>query len=85
MKVKSSYIWAAVIALGVAGWMMSGSFMSGGAPDAVDSSMTEAVQANAGSAADVEASVPSQTTPRISAVMVENSAVRRSVRACPSW
>ena len=81
MKVKSSYIWAAVIALGVAGWMMSGSFMSGGAPDAVDSSMTEAVQAKAGSATDVQASAPSQTTPRISAVMVENSAVRRSVRA----
>ena len=81
MKVKSSYIWAALIALGVAGWMMSGRFLDGGAPDTADATMTATGQAAEGSAATVDAAPSLQTTPRISAVMVENSAVRRSVRA----
>lgn len=76
MKFKSSYIWAAIIAIGIAGWMMSGQFL--GAPPQADA-------VNENTAADVSSSLTTagsaQTMPRVSAVAVENSAVRRSVRA----
>ena len=82
MKFKSSYIWAALVALGAAGWMASG--MLGGDADAPDA--TTAQQANS-SGADAPASSSANSasgtagTPIISSVMVENSKVRRSVRA----
>ena len=81
MKVKSSYIWAAVIALGVAGWMMSGQFMDEGAPQPNAVGLVEAGQPSGGATVTETSPDADQTTPRISAVMVENSAVRRSVRA----
>ena len=81
MKVKSSYIWAALIALGVAGWMMSGQFMGGYAPDMADATAADAGEAGQGDLSGSSISDPVQANPRISAVTVENSAVRRSVRA----
>ena len=82
MKFRSSYIWAALVALGAAGWMASGMLGGdGGAPEA-----TTAQQANS-SGADVPATSSANSaattagTPIISSVMVENSKVRRSVRA----
>ena len=80
MKFKSSYIWAALVALGAAGWMASG--MLGGDADAPDA--TTAQQANS-SGADAPATSSANSasgtagTPIISSVMVENSKVRRSV------
>ena len=82
MKFRSSYIWAALVALGAAGWMASG--MLGG--DAGAPEATTAQQANS-SGADVPATSSANSaaatagTPIISSVMVENSKVRRSVRA----
>ena len=82
MKFRSSYIWAALVALGAAGWMASG--MLGGDADAPDA--TTAQQANS-SGADAPATSSANSasgtagTPIISSVMVENSKVRRSVRA----
>ena len=82
MKFRSSYIWAALVALGAAGWMASG--MLGG--DAGAPEATTAQQANS-SGSDVPASSSANSeaatagTPIISSVMVENSKVRRSVRA----
>jgi multidrug efflux system membrane fusion protein len=72
MKFRASYIWAALVALGVAGWMASGQFNSPASeaePDAV-----APVEADKG-VSEIDA------MPKVSAVTVENSAVRRSVRA----
>ena len=82
MKFRSSYIWAALVALGAAGWMASG--MLGG--DAGPPEATSAQQANS---SEVEVSATSSANsaaatagkPIVSSVMVENSKVRRSVRA----
>ena len=82
MKFRSSYIWAALVALGAAGWMTSG--MLGG--DAGAPEATTAQQANS-SGADVSVTSSANSaaatvgTPIISSVIVENSKVRRSVRA----
>ena len=78
MKFRSSYIWAALVALGAAGWMASGMLGGGsGAPEAA------AVAEAASSPGDAPASAveAGAATPIISSVMVENSKVRRSVRA----
>ena len=78
MKFRSSYIWAALVALGAAGWMASGMLGGGsGAPEAA--AVAEAASSpDDAPAAAVEAGA---ATPIISSVMVENSKVRRSVRA----
>tara|TARA_X000000950_G_scaffold257567_1_gene324192 strand:+ start:2109 stop:3395 length:1287 start_codon:yes stop_codon:yes gene_type:complete len=78
MKFRSSYIWAVLVALGVAGWMASGQFSgapSGGGQQA-DASTPEAAADGAPAPGDA---VPD--SPIISAVEVMNSAVRRTVRA----
>ena len=82
MKFRSSYIWSALVALGAAGWMASGMLGDdAGAPE-----VTTAQQANS-SGADVpptssaNSAAATAGTPIISSVMVENSKVRRSVRA----
>ena len=82
MKFRSSYIWAALVALGAAGWMTSG--MLGGDAGAPEATMVQ--QANS-SGANVPATSLSNSaaatagSPIISSVIVENSKVRRSVRA----
>ena len=78
MKFKSSYIWAALVALGAVGWMASG--MLGGGPGAPEAAAVAEAASSPGDApaAAVEAGA---ATPIISSVMVENSKVRRSVRA----
>lgn len=82
MKFRASYIWAVLVALGVIGWMASGKFNNPVADGASElempeTSVTATAQDDAGQAAPVSA----DSTPRISAVTVTNSAVRRSVRA----
>ena len=78
MKFRSSYIWAALVALGAAGWMASGMLGGGsGAPEAAAVAEAASSPGDAPAAA-VEAGA---ATPIISSVMVENSKVRRSVRA----
>ena len=75
MKFRSSYIWAALVALGAAGWMASGQLgKNETAPD-----MAAAPAAVAAPAAD--AAAPPSVSPIISSVIVENSKVRRSIRA----
>jgi len=82
MKFKTSYIWAGLVALGVIGWMVSGSFTGS------DEAGTAAV--NDGSGQDMTTSAgqtqtsPEQTAnaaPRVSAVIVENAQIRQSIRA----
>tara|TARA_X000000950_G_scaffold271011_1_gene351533 strand:+ start:2790 stop:4103 length:1314 start_codon:yes stop_codon:yes gene_type:complete len=82
MKFRASYIWAALVALGAIGWMASGKFnnpMADGVsgPEVSDTVVAADMQDDAGEAAPAAA----DNTPRISAVTVANSAVRRSVRA----
>ena len=72
MKFRASYIWAALVALGVAGWMASGQFNTP-ASEAV-SDVAETDVPGIGTPEPIE-------LPKVSAVTVENSAVRRSVRA----
>ena len=90
MKFRSSYIWAALVALGAAGWMASG-MLGGdsGAPEATTAQQTNGSAANsvANSVATSVATSPANNAaatagmPIISSVTVENSKVRRSVRA----
>ncbi len=82
MKFRASYIWAALVALAVIGWMASGKFnnpMADGVsgPEGSDTIAAADMQDDAGQATPAAA----DNTPRISAVTVTNSAVRRSVRA----
>ena len=94
MKFRTSYIWAALVALGVAGWMASGQFT--GAPSSdrtttdtgtADTGIADTGTADTGTAGATAPDVRSAATagisesPIISAVTVENSAVRRTVRA----
>ena len=90
MKFRTSYIWAALVALGVAGWMVSGKFSNPSADaaseqDVSDTSVVAAAQDGAQDSAQDSASLAEtasvSSAPRISAVTVTNSAVRRSVRA----
>ena len=78
MKFKSSYIWAALVALGAVAWMASG--MLGGGSGSLEAAAVAEAASSPGDAppAAVEAGA---ATPIISSVMVENSKVRRSVRA----
>ena len=86
MKFRASYIWAMLVALGAIGWMASGMF-SNPAADGVSAAGTQDTAAMAAALDDdaddgtVAATPPADSNPRISAVMVTNSAVRRSVRA----
>lgn len=74
MKFRSSYIWAALVALGAAGWMLSGQLgTSDAAPEQAESSTVAATT-------EVSAA-PDNDSPIISSVIVENSKVRRSIRA----
>ena len=75
MKFRSSYIWAALVALGAAGWMASGQF--GGDDKASETSAPPAVTA----ATAADSAAPDAASPIISFVVVENSKVRRSIRA----
>ena len=86
MKFRSSYIWAALVALGAAGWMASG-MLGGdsGAPEATTAQQTNGSAAN--SVATSVATSPANNVaatagmPITSSVTVGHSKVRRSVRA----
>ena len=82
MKFRSSYIWAALVALGAAGWMASG--MLGGDADAPEATTAQQANSSEGDAPvtpSANSAAATAGTPIISSVMVENSKVRRSVRA----
>ena len=82
MKFRSSYIWAALVALGAAGWMASG-MLGGdaGAPEATTAQQANSSGADAPATSSGNSAAATAGTPIISSVMVENSKVRRSVRA----
>ena len=82
MKFRSSYIWAALVALGAAGWMASG-MLDGDAdaPDATTAQKAKISGADAPATSSANSAAATAGTPIISSVMVENSKVRRSVRA----
>ncbi len=82
MKFRSSYIWAALVALGAAGWMASG-MLGGdaGAPEATTAQQANSSGADAPATSSANSAAATAGTPIISSVMVENSKVRRSVRA----
>ncbi len=82
MKFRSSYIWAALVALGAAGWMASG-MLGGdaGAPEATTAHQANSSGADAPATSSANSAAATAGTPIISSVMVENSKVRRSVRA----
>ena len=82
MKFKTSYIWAGLVALGVTGWMVSGSFTRS------DDNKTVSENDNANqnvAASAVETQVlpeqPANVAPRVSAVAVANAQIRQSIRA----
>ena len=82
MKFKTSYIWAGLVALGVIGWMVSGSFTRS------DDNKTVSENDNANqnvAASAVETQVlpeqPANVAPRVSAVAVANAQIRQSIRA----
>lgn len=84
MKFKPSYILAILIAVGVAGWMLSGNFM--GQPEIVSTADGKNVDAKESAVSNAAGTAPDEVKtgpakPTISAVIVENAAVRRSVRA----
>jgi multidrug efflux system membrane fusion protein len=82
MKFRSSYIWAALVALGAAGWMASG-MLGGdsGAPEATTAQQTNGSAANSVATSPANNAAATAGMPIISSVTVENSKVRRSVRA----
>jgi multidrug efflux system membrane fusion protein len=82
MKFRSSYIWAALVALGAAGWMASG-MLGGdsGAPEATTAQQTNGSAANSVATSPANNAAATASMPIISSVTVENSKVRRSVRA----
>ena len=82
MKFRSSYIWAALVALGAAGWMASG-MLGGdaGAPEATAAQQANSSRADAPATSSANSAAATAGMPIISSVMVENSKVRRSVRA----
>ncbi|MGB1709759.1 MAG: efflux RND transporter periplasmic adaptor subunit [Candidatus Puniceispirillaceae bacterium] len=82
MKFRSSYIWAALVALGAAGWMASGMLGGdGGAPEATTAQQANSSGVDAPATSSANSAAATAGTPIISSVMVENSKVRRSVRA----
>jgi multidrug efflux system membrane fusion protein len=84
MKFRTSYIWAALVALGVAGWMVSGQFASAPSTDAPSSGAQQAgAQTSTATPPDTmpAAGAGAVESPIVSAVTVRNSAVRRMVRA----
>jgi multidrug efflux system membrane fusion protein len=82
MKFRTSYIWAALVALGVAGWMASGQFASAPSTDAPSSGAQQAgAQTSTATPPDTMPAAGAVESPIVSAVTVRNSAVRRMVRA----
>jgi multidrug efflux system membrane fusion protein len=82
MKFRASYIWAALVALGVVGWMASGKFGNPAADAASGQDMPDTSQvATAQDGTGLAETASATPAPRISAVTVTNSAIRRSVRA----
>lgn len=82
MKFKASYFWASLVAVGVAGWMLSDNLFGRdvGSEQGADGTIAVAgVNADAVATAAPTAA-PSQAT-IVSAVIVKNSAIRRVVRA----
>ena len=82
MKFKTSYIWAGLVALGVTGWMASGSFTRSDDNKTV-SENDNANQNVAVSAVETQVSPeqPANAAPRVSAVAVANAQIRQSIRA----
>ena len=77
MKFKASYIWASLVAVGVAGWMLSDNiFGSNELSEQADATSVVAEGAGGASAPKV-----TDSATIVSAVIVENSAIRRVVRA----
>ena len=82
MKFRSSYIWSTLVALGAAGWMASGMLGDdAGAPEVTTAQQANSSGADAPPTSSANSAAATAGTPIISSVMVENSKVRRSVRA----
>ncbi|MAI20992.1 MAG: hypothetical protein CMM65_01025 [Rhodospirillaceae bacterium] len=82
MKFKNSYIWAGLVALGVIGWMVSGSFT--GSDEAGTAAVSDGSGQDMTTSAGQTQTSPEQTAnaaPRVSAVIVENAQIRQSIRA----
>ncbi|MBU95562.1 MAG: hypothetical protein CMM72_01900, partial [Rhodospirillaceae bacterium] len=79
MKIRASYIWAVLVALGVIGWMASGSFTN--SADDASSTAPDVTAGDTAAAASGASGDVGGGTPRISAVAVENAQIRRSIRA----
>ena len=74
MKFKNSYIWAGLVALGVIGWMVSGSFT--GSDEAGTAAVSDGSGQDMTTSAGQTQTSPEQTAnaaPRVSAVIVESS------------
>ena len=76
MKIKSSYLWAGLIALLVGLWMASGSFMKD-TPAAINDSD----QAEADSGADMAKQADATSSFTVSAISVRNETINRTIRA----
>ena len=75
MKIRSSYIWASLIALGVIGWFVSDNFTSSPETDTASLSVDKADEDTTSSATDV---MPNLT---ISAMKVKNQDIDLQIRA----
>ena len=75
MKIRSSYIWASLIALGVVGWFVSDNFPSSPETDTASLSVDKADEDTTSSATDV---MPNLT---ISAMKVKNQDIDLQIRA----
>ena len=81
MKIKGSYIWATVIAVGVAGWMFSGNFSGSNTEGAGEVAANAAASQDGAQPAAADATATTDKPFIVSAVTVENNAIRRMVRA----
>lgn len=91
MRIRSSYIWAMVIALGVVAWMVSDDFFGSDAEDGAQSTASEQIaqsdtDANMGSDSGAmdgatKGAMDDANTFVVSALVVTNDSIRRVIRA----
>ena len=83
MKSKTSYILAGAIALGVVGWMLSDNIFGGNSDEAQDQAIAQSTTVEAGdqTGGQTGGSDDAAKSTIVSAVMVENTSIRRVVRA----
>ncbi|WP_438997156.1 efflux RND transporter periplasmic adaptor subunit [Candidatus Puniceispirillum sp.] len=81
MKIKSSYLWAGLIAMLVGLWMASGSFMNDTAMNETAVAVNDSTQAVTDNIADSVTQSDGVANFKVSAISVQNEMITRTVRA----